>query len=39
RAKVEIGLAKGKHTYDKREAIAKRESDRRLQRLLKEREA
>ncbi|MBN1402141.1 MAG: SsrA-binding protein SmpB [Anaerolineae bacterium] len=39
RAKVEIGLAKGKHTYDKREAIAERESDRRLQRLLKEREA
>jgi SsrA-binding protein len=38
RAKVEIGLAKGKHTYDKREAIAKRESDRRLQRLLRERE-
>lgn len=36
RAKVEIGLAKGKHTYDKREAIAKRDSDRAVLRALRE---
>ncbi|MHB0858060.1 MAG: SsrA-binding protein SmpB [Anaerolineae bacterium] len=36
RAKVELGLARGKHTYDKREAIAKRETDRDIQRTLKE---
>lgn len=35
KVKVEIGLAKGKKNYDKREAIAKRESDRRVQRELK----
>ncbi len=38
RAKVEIALVRGKHQYDKREAIAKRESDREIQRALKERE-
>jgi SsrA-binding protein len=38
RAKVEIALAKGKRQYDKRAAIAKRESDRELQRALKSRE-
>lgn len=37
RAKVEIGLARGKQTHDKRETIAKRESDRELRRALKER--
>lgn len=37
RAKVEIGLARGKQTHDKRETIAKRESDRELRRVLKER--
>jgi SsrA-binding protein len=31
-AKVEIGLAKGKKLYDKREAIAKRDSQREQQR-------
>ena len=36
RAKVEIGLARGKHTYDKRDAIARRENDRNMQRALKE---
>ncbi len=33
-AKVEIGLAKGKKTYDKRQDIAKRDSDREIQREL-----
>jgi len=37
RAKVEIGLAKGKHAYDKREAIAERDSERAMQRELRER--
>lgn len=37
RAKVEIGLVRGKKLYDKREAIAKRESDREIQRAVKER--
>lgn len=37
RAKVEIGLARGKQTHDKRETIAKRENDRELRRALKER--
>lgn len=32
-AKVELGLGKGKRQYDKREAIAEREYERRLQRL------
>ncbi len=36
RAKVEIGLAKGKRLYDKREAIAKRDSQRQVDRALKE---
>jgi SsrA-binding protein len=36
-AKVEIGLARGKKLYDKRETIAKRESERAIQRTLKER--
>ncbi|MEZ4656061.1 MAG: SsrA-binding protein SmpB [Caldilineaceae bacterium] len=35
-AKVEIGLARGKHTYDKRASISKRESDRDLRRALKQ---
>lgn len=37
RAKVEIGLARGKRTYDKREAIAERDAERELRRMLKER--
>ncbi len=35
-AKVEIGLARGKRAYDKREAIAERESSRDIARALKE---
>lgn len=33
-AKVELGLAQGKKLYDKREAIARRESDRELRRSV-----
>ncbi|MGD2205202.1 MAG: SsrA-binding protein SmpB [Anaerolineae bacterium] len=36
-AKVEIALAKGKKLYDKRRAIAERDSKRRVERALKER--
>ncbi len=36
RAKVEIALAKGKKLYDKRAAIAKRDSEREIRRALKE---
>lgn len=38
KAKVEIALVRGKRQYDKREAIAKRETDREIQRALKDRE-
>ncbi len=38
RAKVEIGLAKGKKLYDKRQSIAERDSKRRLDRMMKDRE-
>lgn len=38
RAKVELALVRGKRQYDKRHAIAERESDREIQRALKERE-
>ena len=31
RAKVEIALAKGKHAYDKRDAIARKSSQREIQ--------
>ncbi len=37
RAKVEIGLVRGKKQYDKRQVIAKRESDREIQRAVKQR--
>jgi SsrA-binding protein len=33
-AKVEIGLARGKKAYDKRESLAKRDSDREITRAL-----
>jgi SsrA-binding protein len=36
RAKVEIALARGKQLHDKRDSIARRESDRDLRRALKE---
>jgi len=35
-AKVEIGVVRGKHQYDKREAIAKRDAERRVRREWKE---
>ncbi len=35
KAKVELGLARGKKMYDKRAAIKKRESDRDLQRVMR----
>jgi SsrA-binding protein len=36
RAKVEIALARGKARYDKRQSIAKRDSDRQVERALRE---
>jgi len=38
RAKLEIGLGRGKKQYDKRETIARRDSERQVQRAIKERE-
>lgn len=38
RAKVELGLAKGKKLYDKREAIKERETQRELARVTKQRQ-
>ncbi len=35
KAKVQLGLAKGKKTYDKREAIKKKDQRRELERLVK----
>jgi len=35
RAKLELGLARGKKSYDKREAIARRESERELARVFR----
>jgi SsrA-binding protein len=37
RAKVEIALARGKRKYDKRQAIAKQDAQREIERALKER--
>lgn len=37
RAKVELGLGRGKKLYDKRETIAKQDSRRQIERALKER--
>jgi SsrA-binding protein len=37
RAKIEIAIARGKKQYDKRDSISKRESDRQIQRALKDR--
>lgn len=36
-AKVELGVAKGKRTWDKRESIARRDAEREAQRAIKER--
>lgn len=38
RAKVELALAKGKHAWDKREAIAERDVKREVDRVLRERQ-
>lgn len=38
KAKVEIGLARGKKLYDKRDSIAKRDQERDMQRALRERQ-
>ena len=38
KAKVELGLAKGKKLYDKREALAERDARREIQRALRTRE-
>ena len=35
RAKLEVGLGRGKKNYDKREDIAKRDADRRMQQAMK----
>ena len=35
KAKILIGLAKGKHTYDKREAIKKKDQERELKKSIK----
>ena len=37
RAKVELGLARGRKKFDKRQAIAKRESDRRIEQAIRRR--
>ncbi|TLM72828.1 MAG: SsrA-binding protein SmpB [Actinobacteria bacterium] len=37
-AKLELGLCRGKHTYDKRDSIAKRDQERDVQRALRERQ-
>jgi SsrA-binding protein len=37
RAKVEVGLAKGKRQYEKRETIKKKEADREIERAMKSR--
>lgn len=36
-AKVHIAIARGKRNYDKRQDLAKRDSDRQIQRILKDR--
>lgn len=36
RVKVKVALAKGKHTYDKRASLQKREEERSMQRTLRE---
>ena len=36
RVKVEVGLCKGKKTYDKREAVAKRDAKREMERAMRE---
>lgn len=38
RAKIELALAKGKHAWDKREAIAERDTKREIDRVMRERQ-
>jgi SsrA-binding protein len=38
KAKLELGLASGKHTYDKRDALAERDAKRDMERTLRERQ-
>jgi SsrA-binding protein len=38
RAKVELGLARGKRVYDKRESIRRREEEREMERAVRDRE-
>ena len=35
KAKVELGLAKGKHTYDKRDELARRDAEREIDRAVR----
>ena len=35
KAKVELGLARGKRLYDKRQSIARRETEREMERTMK----
>jgi len=36
-AKLELGVARGKKVYDKKEAIARRDTDREMERAMKRR--
>ena len=38
RVKVQLGLCKGKHLHDKRDSIARKDSDREIRRALKEKQ-
>ena len=38
RVKIQLGLCKGKHVHDKRDAISKRDSDLEIRRALKQRQ-
>ena len=38
RVKLQLGLCKGKHAHDKRDSIAKRDSDREIRRALRDRQ-
>ena len=38
RVKVQLGLCKGKHLHDKRDSIARKDSDREIQRALRQRQ-
>ena len=36
RMKLQLGLCKGKHTYDKRDSLAKRDTEREMQRAVRD---